>query len=179
MEHDEIVEIEIIEIEIFVREGKKVPKGKHYKIRINNETFVIHAETITGTAILELVNETPATHTVYQHFHHGHVRIIHPEQHVDLTEPGIEVFSTEAKHEEHHEVSIFVNSREKKWNKRTISYEEVIILAFGTYSDDNNIVYTVTYSKGTEPHHEGSLVKGQSVKVKKGMVFNVTQTNRS
>jgi len=77
------------------------------------------------------------------------------------------------------EVTIIVNTREKTWNKKEISYEEVIVLAFGSYSNDENVVYTVTYSKGPDSHHEGSLVKGGSVKVKDGMIFNVTQTNKS
>ena len=77
------------------------------------------------------------------------------------------------------EVTIIVNTREKTWNKKEISYEEVIVLAFGSYSNDENVVYTVTYSKGPDSHHEGSLVKGGSVKVKDRMIFNVTQTNKS
>jgi len=77
------------------------------------------------------------------------------------------------------EVTIIVNTREKTWNKKEISYEEVIVLAFDSYSNDENVVYTVTYSKGPDSHHEGSLVKGGSVKVKDGMIFNVTQTNKS
>ena len=75
--------------------------------------------------------------------------------------------------------TIIVNTREKTWNEKDISYEQVIVLAFGSYSDDKNTVYTVTYSRGPESHHEGSLVKGAIVKVKNGMVFNVTQTNKS
>ena len=77
------------------------------------------------------------------------------------------------------EVTIIVNAREKAWDKKEISYEEVVTLAFGSYSDDENIVYTVNFSKGENPRHEGSMVKGDSVKVKKGMIFNVTQTNKS
>lgn len=83
------------------------------------------------------------------------------------------------KEEKHKTVTIVVNTREKTWDKKEISYEEVIVLAFGSYSNDENIVYTVTYAKGEKPKHEGSLVKSQSVKVKEGMVFNVTQTNKS
>lgn len=82
-------------------------------------------------------------------------------------------------HAEHKEVTIIVNSREKTWNEKEISYKQVVILAFDSYSDDENTVYTVTYTKGEESRHEGSLVKGESVKVKEGMIFNVTQTNKS
>lgn len=82
-------------------------------------------------------------------------------------------------HENRRDVTIIVNARPKVWNEKEISYKQVIELAFGSYSDDENTVYTVTYSKGEQPHHEGSLVKGGSVKVKEGMIFNVTQTNKS
>ncbi len=81
--------------------------------------------------------------------------------------------------EERKEITIIVNTREKKWDKKEISYKEVVVLAFGSYSDDPNVMYTVTYSKGERPHQDGSLVKGESVKVKDGMIFNVTQTNKS
>jgi hypothetical protein len=76
------------------------------------------------------------------------------------------------------EFKIIVNAREKIWNDKHISYEQVITLAFGSYSEDENVVYTITYMKG-EDKKEGSLVKGEIVKVKDGMIFNVTQTNKS
>lgn len=76
------------------------------------------------------------------------------------------------------EFKIIVNTREKTWSEKKISYEQVVTLAFGSYSTDENVVYTVTYTKG-EGKHEGSMVKGQGVPVKDGMIFNVTQTNKS
>lgn len=75
--------------------------------------------------------------------------------------------------------TIIVNTREKEWSDKKISYEQVIVLAFGTYTEDEAIVYTVTFLKGEDAHHEGSLVKGKDVPVKDGMIFNVSQTNRS
>lgn len=75
--------------------------------------------------------------------------------------------------------TIIVNTREKPWDKKEISYEEVIVLAYGSYSSDENVVYSVTYAKGEGSKHEGSLVKGESVKVKDRMVFNVTRANKS
>jgi hypothetical protein len=75
--------------------------------------------------------------------------------------------------------TLIVNTREKTWIEKKISYEQIIVLAFGNYSNDENTVYTVTYSRGEKPKHEGSLVKGLEVTVKEGMVFNVTQTNKS
>lgn len=95
MEHEkETIEIEVIEIEVFAREGKPVPKDKHYKIRVDKEIFVIHKPTITGREILELVHKTPNVYNLYQHFHHGQTELIEPDRVVDLTAPGVERFST-------------------------------------------------------------------------------------
>ena len=77
------------------------------------------------------------------------------------------------------EYIILVNAREKVWNEKEISFDQVVILAFGTISNDPNVSYTVTYKKGDNDKPEGIMVKGDEVKVKDGIRFNVTQTNRS
>lgn len=75
------------------------------------------------------------------------------------------------------EVTIIVNTRKKKWDDaEKLSYEKIAEMAFGSCSDDENTVYTATYLNGRK---KGSLVKGKTVKVSDGMIFNVTQTNRS
>jgi hypothetical protein len=76
-------------------------------------------------------------------------------------------------------VTIIVNAEEKLWGKKEISYRECVILAFGTYSEDPRVTYTVSYKHGPEPKPSGTLVKGQSVKVKEGMIFHVTKTDKS
>jgi len=81
--------------------------------------------------------------------------------------------------QEHKEFTLIVNTREKKWGEPQISYEQVVVLAFGSIAVDPDTVYTVTYSKGKDPHREGSLVKGGIVQVANGMIFNVTQTRKS
>ncbi len=86
----------------------------------------------------------------------------------------------ESGHVESHDkaVTIIVNAREKEWNKKEISYQEVIVLAFGEYIENENIEYTVAYSKAHDDKN-GTLTKGESVKVKEGMVFNVNKTDKS
>ncbi|HOW60167.1 MAG TPA: multiubiquitin domain-containing protein [Candidatus Moranbacteria bacterium] len=77
-------------------------------------------------------------------------------------------------------VTIIVNTRPHEWDKKEeISFEEVVTLAFGSFSEDAAIAYTVIYSRGKDENKEGSLVKGESVKVKDEMIFNATQTNKS
>ncbi len=77
------------------------------------------------------------------------------------------------------EFIILVNAREKVWAEKEITYDEVIILAFDSVSSDPNVSYSVTYKKGDHEKPEGIMVKGDDVRVKEGMRFNVTQTNRS
>lgn len=81
--------------------------------------------------------------------------------------------------EKHKDLTIIVNTQKKDWDRERISYEEVVKLAFPSDPKDDNIVYTVDYSRGPHGHQEGSLVKGQSVPVKDGMIFNVTKTSKS
>jgi len=76
------------------------------------------------------------------------------------------------------EFVIIVNGREKVFAEREITFRQVVELAFGAYEENPDIVYTVSYSKG-EDKKEGTMTVGTSVKVKDGMIFNVTRTNRS
>ena len=75
--------------------------------------------------------------------------------------------------------TIIVNASEKQWGEHKISYEQVVVLAFGSYTDDPNAPYIVSYYKKEDKKHEFSLVKGQEAPVKDGMIFNVSQTNKS
>jgi len=75
--------------------------------------------------------------------------------------------------------TIVVNAREKTFTGREISFNQVVELAFGSVSPNPNIVYTVTYKRGEGSKPEGSMEKGDTVKVKDGMIFNVTQTDKS
>ena len=77
------------------------------------------------------------------------------------------------------EITIYINGEEKTVIKEKISYEEVIVLAYGNYDSSEGIAYTITYYKGQNQKPNGVLVKGQVVMVKKGMRINVTKTNRS
>tara|TARA_R110000782_G_scaffold180899_5_gene271345 strand:- start:1203 stop:1484 length:282 start_codon:yes stop_codon:yes gene_type:complete len=76
-------------------------------------------------------------------------------------------------------VTIIVNGREESHKGKTISFEQVVILAFGAVSSNPNIVYTVTYSRGRRNKPQGTMVAGDIVKVKKGMIFNATETDKS
>ena len=78
------------------------------------------------------------------------------------------------------ETTIIVNAQEKSVNTKEVTFEQVVDLVYdGSPPQGENWVFTVTYRRGTDESPQGSLVKGGSVKVKKGMVFNVTATDKS
>lgn len=52
-------------------------------------------------------------------------------------------------------------------------------LAFGAPPAGDTTIYTVSYRRGEGSRPEGSLVAGQSLKVKNGMLIDVTPTDRS
>lgn len=78
-----------------------------------------------------------------------------------------------------HRVTIIVNTREKVWTEKEISFEQVLALAFNPVPTGDNWSFTVGYRKGPGDRPEGSLTAGQSVKVKDGMVFSATATDKS
>jgi len=84
-------------------------------------------------------------------------------------------------HEQEHnkDYVIVVNGREKEWNKKEISFNEVVILAFGSYQENNITCYTVTYTRGHNHKPQGSMVFGDTIHIKPKMIFNVTATDKS
>jgi hypothetical protein len=75
--------------------------------------------------------------------------------------------------------TIIVNGREKVVTGKEISFEQVVALAFTQPPTGPNIVITVTYHRGHGDKPEGSLLPGGTVKVKEGMIFDVTATDKS
>ena len=73
---------------------------------------------------------------------------------------------------------IVVNGRQREFVGHSISYEQVVVLAYpGEVPGGEITVYTVSYAN---PHGKnGTLAAHQNVQVQEGMVFNVTKTNRS
>ncbi len=75
--------------------------------------------------------------------------------------------------------TVVVNGREKKVHTKELTFEQVVALAFDTPPTGENVAITVTYRRGHGNKPEGSLTPGNSVKVKEGMIFNVTATDKS
>jgi hypothetical protein len=77
------------------------------------------------------------------------------------------------------EHKIIVNARPKEVEGRKISFGKVVLLGFPGGPPTPQTVYTVAYSEGPPRNPEGKMIAGQSVKIRDGMIFDVTETNRS
>jgi hypothetical protein len=93
---------------------------------------------------------------------------------------GGHIPAAEAKHEGAKAVTIIVNGRAKMVPKdEEITFDQVVALAFPNPPTGDGVQFTVQYTRGPGNKPTGTLVEGQSIKVKDGMEFDVTPTNRS
>lgn len=77
------------------------------------------------------------------------------------------------------EVTLIVNAKPKVWTGKSITFQEVVVLAFGVVDNTGSAAYTVSYKKGEDKKPEGVMTEGDSVHVKDQMIFNVTRTDKS
>lgn len=76
-------------------------------------------------------------------------------------------------------VTIIVEGTPHTWTKNKIGYDEVVTLEVPDYAQHPEITYSVKYSNGPNNRPEGTLVKGDTVRVKDGMIFSVSETGQS
>lgn len=75
--------------------------------------------------------------------------------------------------------SIIVNGRKKTVAMEQRSFAEIVALAFNPVPRGLNTLFTVTYGLGPKANREGMLLAGETVQITDGMVFGVTQTDKS
>ena len=77
------------------------------------------------------------------------------------------------------EVTVVFNGRPRVVPKEHLSFEEVIAYSFDTPPSGDGVQFTIQFTRGHSGKPNGTLLEGESVKVKDGMEFDVTATNRS
>jgi hypothetical protein len=82
-------------------------------------------------------------------------------------------------HDDQHTNQIIVNGRARQVSGKELTFVQVVNLAFDDAVFNDITVYTITFKGGEGHKPEGTLVEGESVKIKKGMVFNVKRTDKS
>ncbi len=80
-----------------------------------------------------------------------------------------------------HTFAIIVNLEEKPVPEQTVSFDQVVRLAFPDKADDPNTTFKVTYRKAESKPHDGTMVEGDSVEVKKNdkTSFTVVHATKS
>lgn len=94
---------------------------------------------------------------------------------VNLARPGKEIFISKPKPI----YTLIVNAQAKSWLKPTISFEQIVVLAFGVMSDESMKAYTVAYSNGTKSKPKGIMSKADVVSIQNDMKFDVSATDKS
>lgn len=74
---------------------------------------------------------------------------------------------------------IVVNGRKKEVSTKTPTFSQIVALAFNPVPSGPNVQFSVTYRKGPKKNPEGTMTEGDTVRIKDGMIFDVTETNKS
>lgn len=84
---------DIIDVEVFAKEGKKPPIGKKYKVKIGSHYFIFDHHIVTGRELLEKAGITPVDcFWLFQKFKDCDFEKIDLTEKVDLTKGGVEHF---------------------------------------------------------------------------------------
>jgi hypothetical protein len=153
-------------------EGNEHPHGPDVRIHIERKPYVSPSRT-TGAALYTLGN-VAGPRELFREV--GGDREDEP-----IARDDREILLREDEHfYSEKEIILIVNAQKKPWTEMSISYEQVTHLAYPEPPPPGVIItYTVEYERGPHKNPEGSLTVGQSVKVKNGMIFGVTETGRS
>ena len=156
---------------------QKNDHGKNIlQLTINGKKYEWHQEYISGAEVRKLGSILEEDEIFLAIKKPWEDEPIPNDKLINLARPEIEHFYSISKH---FKVELIVNGRPKQWTERNITFEQVIVLAFGTYDPNPNKVYTVTYDRGPHENPEGSMVKDSVVYVINKMIFNATPTDKS
>jgi hypothetical protein len=147
------------------------------RVRVHIDGRALELESPLPGAALYAATHVPSDEVLYREVTGDHEDELVPKDSESLTLVQDEHFYSAHPHKiEHH---IIVNARPKDVQGRRLSFAKVVLLGFPGGPPTPQTVYTVTYSEGPPRNPEGKMVAGQSVKIRDGMIFDVTETNRS
>lgn len=141
------------------------------RIQINRENLVSPAET-KGRALYRL-GEVPQAQDLFLDVEDEVEDRLIPDDATPITLVGGEHFYS------HKTFEIIVNGEQYFIVQKREDFDDVVKLAFPTPPPGTAILYTVAYRKGPRVNQKGTMVEGQSVKLKDGMIFDVTATDKS
>lgn len=81
--------------------------------------------------------------------------------------------------EESRNTAIIMNGTEITVSGKELTYNQLVNLGLENPPTGDSICITITYRRGRGNKPEGTLAEGENVKIKEGMIFNVTATDKS
>lgn len=83
--------------------------------------------------------------------------------------------------DESKQYGVIVNLEAKVVPELTVTFDEITRLAFPHKADDPNITFTVIYLRAEAPTHQGAMVEGDTVEIKKdgATSFTVVHATKS
>jgi hypothetical protein len=167
---DETVDLRNLETERFL----VFRSDRSFRCFLNELTFDWGASHISGATVKRLADMPNENIDVWLDAAGGNDRLISDQEMVDLSMPGSERFLTRSIH-----ITIKVNSRDRRVERRLLTYWEIVKLAYPEAVPSEQIIYSIDYASGPDQNPNGTLVEGQSIFVKEGMKFYVTPTDKS
>lgn len=147
---------------------------RSFRFELDGRVYEWGAGSISGTVLKTLARVDTAATAVCKVSAAGAGQQIEDDEVVDLTLAGVEQFKTAPL-----VITIIVNGRPTQVHKRELNFMEIVRIYDPNATINDRTAYTITYKRGPAANPEGSLVDGQSAKLKNGMVFNVTATDKS
>ncbi|QXH95736.1 multiubiquitin domain-containing protein [Pseudomonas ogarae] len=147
---------------------------RSFRFFIDGRSHDWGGQRISGRTLKQLAGVDAHKHEVYLVIPGKDDELIEDHDLFDLTRPGVEHFAAVEIN-----IKVFVNTLPTYVHSRYLSYWEVVRLAYPDAVPAPNAQFTVTYAKGFEGNSLTNLVDGQIVRIKKGMHFNVTPTDKS
>lgn len=152
------IDIGVADLEELARSGASVTKEcRAFRIRVDDDRFVVHSPQLIGKEILTLVDKCPPEWCLFQRFHGGERTVIEPDQSVDLTAPGVERFRTRKA------IQLCIEDQFLPWCERTITTEQIAEL--GGWDPSLGVIEV------DEDQNERTLQAGEVVKLRPGIEF--------
>ena len=148
---------------------------RDFKFEVNSREERWGKPAISGQVLAALAMPGP-DEAVFLEVRGGTDVLVESTMLIDLGTPGVERFFTASLPPV--EIEIVVNTRPRLVRGPTMTFEQIVDLAFpGPHAP--NVVFSMTYRKAASVPHAGELGAHGVVTIKQGTIFNVTRTVQS
>ena len=164
----------LLNVQKYNEMNDKKPMPPHHKLfdfSVNGTRYHSEHKILTGLQIKQIAS-VPADDFLFLVHPNGREELVADHKTINFTRPGVEKFVSRRNAEE---IMILVNTTPKPFDKKTISYEEVVSLA-GFAASGHNKGYTVSYTNGPACCPSGNLLPRESIQVQNMMRFTVSGT---